>query len=394
MSLMPSPLRGWLDRVLGRGDAACTVPTFDGVLKPNQMLEEAQVHAVLDAPADLATDGRTLLVADGRRLLGIAPDSGAISELARFDAELTALACQGRLVALALDGRSVRVHRLSVDGSTLERSPTDPSWDSGSGGGWTSINALAFMPDGSLLATQGSATHAVGDWSRDLMTLGRTGTAWLLHADGSRSLASNLGHAFGALPAADGSAWISESWRHRVVRVSTSSSAAGTGSTVVLDRLPGYPSRLSPSASGGAWLTVFAPRTQLVELVLREKGYRQRMIAEVDPRYWVAPALSSGRDFLEPLQGGGVKTMGVLKPWAPPRSYGLVVRLDANGNPVGSMHSRVGGRHHGVVAAVECGDSLFVLAKGSASLLRVPLSECGQPQAQSPSEVRDGEIPA
>jgi hypothetical protein len=31
------------------------------------------------------------------------------------------------------------------------------------------------------------------------------------------------------------------------------------------------------------------------------------------------------------MQGAHIKTMGVVKPWAPPRSYGLVIRLDANG---------------------------------------------------------------
>ena len=60
-----------------------------------------------------------------------------------------------------------------------------------------------------------------------------------------------------------------------------------------------------PAASGGGmWLTLFAARRRLVELVLREDEYRTKMMAEVDPRYWVAPMLSSGRSFLEPLQGG------------------------------------------------------------------------------------------
>ena len=31
----------------------------------------------------------------------------------------------------------------------------------------------------------------------------------------------------------------------------------------------------------------------------------------------------------EPMQGAHIKTMGVVKPWAPPRSYGLVIRLNA-----------------------------------------------------------------
>ncbi len=53
------------------------------------------------------------------------------------------------------------------------------------------------------------------------------------------------------------------------------------------------------------------------------------------------------------MQGAHLKTMGVIKPWAPPRSYGLVIRLDADGMPLYSLHSRVDGVNHGIVAAVE-----------------------------------------
>ena len=141
-----------------------------------------------------------------------------------------------------------------------------------------------------------------------------------------------------------------------------------------LDNLPVYPSRLSPAASGGFWLTAFAARTQLVEFVLRENAYRRRMMTEIDPEYWIAPKLKSGQSFLEPMQGAHIKTMGVVKPWAPPRSYGLVIRLDANGVPLYAVHSRVDGVNHGVVAAVEIDGSLFALAKGPGRLLRMPLS--------------------
>jgi len=65
------------------------------------------------------------------------------------------------------------------------------------------------------------------------------------------------------------------------------------------------------------------------------------MITEIDPEYWIAPKLKSGQSFLEPMQGAHIKTMGVVKPWAPPRSYGLVIRLDANGVPLYAVHSRV-----------------------------------------------------
>ena len=131
---------------------------------------------------------------------------------------------------------------------------------------------------------------------------------------------------------------------------------------------------LSKAASGGFWLTAFAARTQLVEFVLRENAYRRRMMAEIDPEYWIAPKLKSGQSFLEPMQGAHIKTMGVIKPWAPPRSYGLVIRLNASGVPLYALHSRVDGVNHGVVAAVEMDGALFALAKGPGRLLRVPLT--------------------
>ena len=53
-------------------------------------------------------------------------------------------------------------------------------------------------------------------------------------------------------------------------------------------------------------------------------AYRKRMMAEVPQPFWVAPKLRSGRSFYESLQGGGVKHLGLLKPWAPTMSAGLL----------------------------------------------------------------------
>jgi len=112
--------------------------------------------------------------------------------------------------------------------------------------------------------------------------------------------------------------------------------------------------------------------------VLRENAYRRRMMSEIDPAYWIAPKLKSGQSFLEPMQGAHIKTMGVVKPWAPPRSYGLVIRLDATGVPLFALHSRVDGVNHGIVAAVEMDGALFALAKGPGRLLRAPLAMIDQ----------------
>ncbi|RTM13704.1 MAG: hypothetical protein EKK33_09985, partial [Bradyrhizobiaceae bacterium] len=62
-------LSEFANRVLGRGEAAITVPSFDGALKPNQALEQAEILLECEAPEDLATDGTSLLLADGPRLI-------------------------------------------------------------------------------------------------------------------------------------------------------------------------------------------------------------------------------------------------------------------------------------------------------------------------------------
>ncbi len=356
----------WKERLLGRGDASITVPVFDGALKSNNILEEAPVFASLEAPEDLATDGDSLFVADGNCVLRYdvaTADAGhGSAEAQRFDQTVTALAClPGGGLAVALGGREIRIVGGAHDGRR---------WDAVAGVKLNAVNAIAVAPDGWLLVTDGSLEHPVDHWRHDLMGLGRSGRLFELQpADGTaRLLAGELAHAFGAC-AAGSEVWVSESWSHRVRAY-----AGGKRGRALTDALPGYPSRLAPAAGGGFWLTCFALRTQLVEFVLREPAYRKRMLAEIEPQHWIAPALNSGNTFLEPMQGAQLKMMGVVKPWAPPRSYGLVIRLTDAGLVRYSLHSRFDGKHHGVVAAVECGGDLFVLAKGCRKVLRLSVA--------------------
>ena len=88
------------------------------------------------------------------------------------------------------------------------------------------------------------------------------------------------------------------------------------------------------------------------------------MIREIDADYWIAPCLRSGATPLEPTQQGGVKQLGVLKPWSPSRSYGLVARLDRRYRPIASLHSRANGRRHGVTSCLTVDRRLFFAAKG------------------------------
>ena len=361
---MFAALRSFSQNFLGRGDATITVPSFDGALKPNQALEHAQTLFEADAPEDLASDGAALYLADGRTLRRI--DGGAPVPVREFDAPVTALAfLPGGKLAVALAGREVRVY------AQAEAAQPDVVFP---GEGLRCVNALAAAGPDALYASDGSAAHEPDRWVWDLMERGRTGRVLRLDCASRRVevLAGGLAYAFGVAAMGD-SALVAESWRHRLVAVGPKGAIRP-----VLANLPVYPSRLTPASGGGWWLTAFAARTQLVEFVLREPAYRRRMMKEIAPEHWIAPRLASGHSFREPMQGAHLKTMGVVKPWAPPRSYGLVIRLDATGQPLFSLQSRVDGFNHGIVAALEHAGFLYLIAKGPRRVLRLPLDGLGK----------------
>jgi hypothetical protein len=225
-------------------------------------------------------------------------------------------------------------------------------------------SALAFHED-VLIVCRGSAKYNPDQWKRDLMEAGvsnpGSGSVVLIPRDGApRILADGLRWPFGAA-AHDGRVIVSESWSHRLLELDPLGSASPRP---VLSDLPGYPARLSASSDGGLWLAVFAPRSQLIEFVLREDGYRRRMLNEIDSDFWIAPTMANRRSFLEPIQGGALKQMGVLKPWAPSCSYGLVIKLNATFEPVVSFHSRADGTRHGTTSILEHQERLYVASNG------------------------------
>jgi hypothetical protein len=92
----------------------------------------------------------------------------------------------------------------------------------------------------------------------------------------------------------------------------------------------------------------------------------------------VAPKYQSGVSFQEPMQGGALKQMGILKPWAPTLSYGLVAELVDNFIPRNSYHSRAGGKRHGLTAALEHDGQLWLAGRGCGEILTIDLTETGE----------------
>jgi hypothetical protein len=232
--------------------------------------------------------------------------------------------------------------------------------------------ALAFGSDGALYVCNGSDAAPPSGWKADLMSKRAQGSVWRIDPrSGERQcLAKGLAFPYGlAVDESKGRLLVSESWRHRIVAVPLSGGAVEP----LLTKLPGYPARLA-ARPGGYIMSLFAPRNRLIEFVLSEDDYRADMMREIDDRFWIAPSLSPGRSFLEPLQNGGVRVMGIHKPWSPTRSFGLVVGLDDKLQPVMSFHSRANGARHGITSAIAVGGEIIAAAKGGDVVLRLVAS--------------------
>ncbi len=326
---------------------AITIPPLDGAFRANTRLDEAPVFTALPAPDNLCLAAGRLHVTSGAELHAL-DEAGAAEKVRGFKSAITALAG-------APDGRLA----IGLDDGTLIEGEENVALPKGVG----CITALAYGPDGSLWLANGSDRHAASAWVVDLMEKNAGGSVWRRKPGGAfAKIAGGLAWPFGLLPLGE-EAIVSESWRHRLVRIGPN------GARDVLKNLPGYPGRLAPAGDGGAWLAIFAPRNRLIELVLQERHYRYDMMAQVPREYWIAPSLASGRSFLEPLQCGGIRTMGVHKAWAPSRSHGLVVRLDADFAPIESLHSRANGARHGTTSAIEANGRLLVAARGGDCVL-------------------------
>ena len=119
----------------------------------------------------------------------------------------------------------------------------------------------------------------------------------------------------------------------------------------MLTDIPGYPGRIAPHRPDGSWLAIFAPRSQLVEFVLREPRLPPRMMREIEPEFWVAPSLhpiarlsraDAGRRDARTRRAQAVGAVALVRP-------GRASRREFD--PLESFHSRADGRRHGITSA-------------------------------------------
>jgi hypothetical protein len=356
----------------GFDDETGSAPMMDGPLRPNALLDAAPAALSLADVDNLTLHRGALLCSSGSQLLRLAPQGTSLtaSDARAFEQPVTFVAAGlSDSLAIGLDGRGVLILEGPHAGKAIAEAGGQPL---------RSPTAGLFIDADRLIVANGAEARTVADGKRDLMERGATGSLWLIDLSTPGATATQLGKdlAFpnGLAHAADGRLHVSEAWRHRILAFEKN--ATGQPQPVLSD-LPAYPGRIASARDGGFWLALFAPRNQLVEFVLREDTYRRRMIDTVDPNFWIAPSLSSGASFLEPIQGGARKKLNMLKPWSPSWSYGLVARCGPTMQPLRSFHSRADGAIHGVTSCCEFNDTLYVAAKGSGHIVAVDFAGVG-----------------
>ncbi len=358
-------LRRDLEQILFSDRDPHAIPSMDGAFSPNDSLDRATPIGDPLPGADSvaeAADG-AIFVSAGRkvwRLSGTGYTNRTVQ--VEFDGDVGALAFHpdGRL--LACTSRGLAAVEPSGHTSYLTEAEDQPLH---------CLTAVAAASDGTIFVSDGSTRHHADEWCVDLMErniLGRI-IACGPALENARVLLRGLNYPSGLAVAADGYVWFTESFGHRLNKAHIAALGAVAVPQIVIRNMPGYPARLGRAPDGGFWLSLFGVRTHLIEFVLREDDFRKEMMRTIAPAYWIAPALGSTGDCLEPMQSGSIKALGIEKPWAPPRSYGLLARVDAGGEVVETLHSRVGGRYHGITAAIETAQGVVIVSKGSGRVL-------------------------
>lgn len=343
------------------------IPAMDGSLRPNDILEQLLVvEKSVQEPDDLVVDATgNLYVSTKNQVLKLSGD--------RYKEQMVAVEFAGLAGGLNLhpDGRLM----VCVEGiglALVDKTGKITWIKSAAGRPIRCATSAVVGPDGSIYITDGSAHHNPRDWVRDLMEK-RAGGRLIQYRPETKKcdvLLTDLSYPNGIVLSSDQKHIIlSESWNHTVSRYPIGN-ISQMAKEIVIPNLPGYPGRIVSSSDGGYWVCLFAARTALVEFVLTETKFRKEMMQLMEPPHWVAPALSSGEDHFEPLQGGGIKVLGIIKPWAPPRSYGLVVKMDENFEIVESFHSRADRKRHGITGLCQHNGDLYIVSKGHGLILK------------------------
>ena len=360
----------FIRNVVNPGEKQLNIPNLDGPWKPNNCLDDGDIVAEVPLIDNLCKSGENILFSSENRILSLS-DTGDTYEVSSFSKDVSALESLddgGLVVGLNggglcfVGGENDGLKITEVDGRNI-LCPTD----------------IARIDATTLCVSEGSRTYPPEDWVIDLMSKNKCGRVVKINISNGRgeTLLDDLAFPAGlCVDVESGTMIVTQAWKHSVQRFSIIDNGSLKKISELAD-LPGYPGRISHSSDGGYWLAVFAMRTMLVEFVLIEDEYRESMMQEIEKKYWIAPALATLNDYRVPVQAGGLKQLGMVKPWSAPLSYGMVVKLNEALNPVLSLHSRSGSDRHGITSVLEIENGILLsTSKGNGKLIRNDLDAC------------------
>ncbi|MBP0439481.1 hypothetical protein [Tianweitania sediminis] len=328
--------------------------TLEGVLGPNSRLDEAEGLAI-DGPDAVAVhpDGR-LLVSSGKQVV-VLPSWGAASErFAMLDAAVTAL-CVSRSGQVAVGLEGGRLAMFDSSGQPLN------GWELPAGQA-VSVVDCAFRSDDELLLVDcgypvAREVLARAAWDAEprgkLLSLRRSGEVEVIHGKLHAPMGLSL----------DQAGRPQVSLLERAAIVDERGAAIRSG-------LPGYLGRLRQTQQGYL-LACLARRDPLIEFLKTERGFVATMKDTVDVAHWIAPRVSPEFSHDFPIELGATRLFGEVKPWAPSFSYGLLIEMDAQLVPVGSLQSRANGRRHAISDVAIWDEAIVAVSKGSGELLKL-----------------------
>lgn len=327
--------------------------TLEGVLGPNDRLEEAR-GVRIDGPEALCVSAAgALLVGAGDRVLSLRRWGEAPGPWMTAGAAVTALAASpGGLVAVGTAGGGLVV--LDAAGGPQP--------------GWTlpadvrSVSDCAFVSEDELLVVDSGypssdSVMTVAPWDEKaegrLLTIRRSGEP--------RVAAGGLPCPLGVCVDTGGAPLVSLFERAALVEASGRVRRSG---------LPGYLGRIRRTA-GGYLLCCLSRRDPLIEFLKTEPAFVAEMKARIAPRHWIGPRATPefAHDF--PIELGATRLFGEVKPWAPSFSYGLLVALDEQLMPVASAQSRAHGKRHAISDATVWNGEVIAVGKASGEILNL-----------------------
>ncbi|WP_230173533.1 hypothetical protein [Rhizobium sp. CECT 9324] len=331
--------------------------TLEGILGPNSRLDEALAIAVARPDAlVVSTDGR-LLISSGTSVLVADRWADATSPWIALDQTVTALATSpGGLVAVGLESGEVRVH---------DRRGQPLAWPAPAGGPGSGAGAVSdcmFLSEDEIAVVRNGYASAQEALAMAPWEAGQAGTVTGYARDGAtRVIARNLSCPMGICRDGRGEIALTELDTARVVDVSGQVHRGG---------FPAYLGRLRKTQQGYL-LACLSRRDPLIEFLRTERSFVEEMKETIDPRHWISPRASPDFSHDFPIELGATRLFGEIKPWAPSFSYGLLITLDENFMPMGSMQSRANGRRHAISDAVIWNGDVIAVSQASGEILNL-----------------------